>query len=129
MKVTSYYPVWVVHEFNKDIEEHMEAMGMKIIHHVDMSFKGMNFSQYIYENELGQRLSVSVSDDKKRPEGIYSMYVNVDNFEEGVVYFAEKGYLPSENCAPIDLPDKIMIMLAHKDREKDVVYVVHHKKS
>lgn len=56
------------------------------------------------------------------------MHVNVDNFEEGVAYFTERGYVPSENCKPIDLPDKIMIMLVHKERERDVIYVVHHKK-
>ena len=127
MKVTSFYPVLVVHEFNNEVEAHLEAMGMKMIHRVEMTFRGVDFIEYTYKNESGQRLSVSVADDS-RPEGIYSMHVNVDNFEEGVAYFKEKGYINSSTAEPIELPDRIMYMRTHKDCERDVIYVVHHKR-
>lgn len=53
MKVTSFYPVWVLHEFTKETEDYLEAMGMKMIHNDTRSFNGIEFSRYTYKNDLG----------------------------------------------------------------------------
>lgn len=88
MKVTSFNPIIGT----ANVEEALDfygGLGFKQIHH----FEKEGFELYTLENEVGLRVDITKSDYivKSGFDGIFSLRVNVNNLDEAIAYFEEKG--------------------------------------
>lgn len=91
MKVSDYYPIFYAEDLENEIKRYTEDFGFKVIHKPNIE----NLDYVALENDNKRRIDLVRShfpaDSFK--DGYLGMRVNVDNFDEGVSYFNNLGYV------------------------------------
>ena len=122
MKVTSYYPAFHTYKLSDEMLAFFADMGMKKIH----TFKLENREVLTFGNEAGQRLDIVADDDP--PADIPSarmMRANVDNFDEGLAYFAVRGFTPRQIE---ELESAKTATLVNPADPSTIIFLYQHKK-
>ena len=90
MKISDYYPVVYVADFEKEIRRYTEELGFEVKHRPEIEY----LEYAVLENEKKRRIDLVCShfpaDNFK--EGFLGMRANVDNYDEGLAYFEKQGY-------------------------------------
>ena len=90
MKVTDYYPIIYAEDLEAEIRRFEEDFGFSVIHRPQIEM----LDYVTMENENRRRVDLVCShfpaDSFKN--GFLGMRVNVDDYDEGVSYFAKQGY-------------------------------------
>ena len=90
MKVTDYYPVFYATDIKAEIKRFKEDLGFSVKHEPKIEF----LDYAVLENENKRRIDIVCShfpaDSFK--DGYLGMRVNVDDYDEGAVYFQKRGY-------------------------------------
>ena len=90
MVVTDFYPIFYAEDLEAETKRFTEDLGFAVKHRPQIEF----LDYVVLENEKKSRVDLVCShfpaDSFK--EGFLGMRVNVDDFEEGIAYFAAQGY-------------------------------------
>ena len=90
MKVTDFYPIFYANDVEAEAKRFCEDLGFTVKHRPKIE----NLDYVALENDKNRRVDIVCSrfpaDSFK--EGFLGMRVNVDDFDEGVSYFASQGY-------------------------------------
>lgn len=122
MKVTDYYPVFYAEDIDKEIERFTEDLGFQLKHRPQIEF--LDYAVLTNENGSHVDLVCSHFPADNFSEGFLGMRANVDNFEEGLLYFEGQGY--SLFGTPHETPSSVTGLLTKGDDE--FVILFHHKK-
>ncbi|MCR5149988.1 MAG: hypothetical protein K6B52_02030 [Clostridiales bacterium] len=123
MKITDFYPIFYTENVETQTKRFTEDLGFTVKHKPKIEF----LDYVVLENEQKRRVDLVCShfpaDSFK--EGFLGMRVNVDNFEEGVAYFAQQGYKIFGTAHETD--SSVTALLTKGDESYLVLF--HHKKS
>lgn len=90
MKVTDYYPIFYASDAEAEIKRFTEDLGFSLKHKPNIEF----LDYFVLENDNKRRVDIVCShfpaDSFK--DGFLGVRVNVDDFDEGLVYFKKQGY-------------------------------------
>lgn len=86
MKVTSFYPIIATSDLTQGLKEYTEDYGFKVKRR--LSYPGLHMC--VLENAHNDRIDLLEIEGVET--GYYSMHINVEDFEESLAYFKEKGY-------------------------------------
>ena len=123
MKVTSYYPIFYANDIESEVKRYQEDFGFEVMHHP----KAEGLDLYVLGVGDGTRINLvhlDTTDANGAEDGFYGMRVNVDNFDEGVVYFEGQGY---EKATSVIETESFKAMRLKKSNGHYVV-VFYHKK-
>ncbi len=122
MKITDCYPVFYTNDIEAQIKCISEDFGFEVKHRPQIKF----LDYAIMENGKNRRIDIVCShfpaDHFK--EGYFGMRVNVDDFDEGLSYFEEKGY--SLFGEPHEVETSITGLLTREGGAYVILF--HHKK-
>ena len=122
MKVTDYYPIIYATDIETEIRRYTEDFGFTLKHKPDIEF----LDYAVLENDNKRRVDIVCShfpaDSFK--DGFLGMRANVDDFEEGVLYFEKQGYSVFGTAHETD--SSITALLTKGDGTYLVLF--HHKK-
>ena len=90
MKVTDYYPIIYTDNVAAELPRY-ELLGYTVKHRPHIE----KLDYAVLENDKGRRIDLVCSyfPADTFSEGFLGMRANVDNFEEGVAWFGEQGYV------------------------------------
>ena len=122
MKVSNYYPVFYTNDVEKETKRMTEELGFTVKHRPKIEY----LDYAVLEDANNSRLDIVCSHfpADNFSEGFLGMRVNVDNFDEGVAYFEEQGYLLFGTAHETD--SRITGLLVRDN--KDYIILFHHKK-
>lgn len=127
MKVTSFYPVFITDELDPRLVGSFTALGFRQTHTLEFA----NAKHLTFKNEVGDRMDIAVSPEFKRfglPEKKFQMNavrVNVDDYEEGLAFFRERGYAVALD---FDVPSAKIAVMEHQEDNNKRVFLFQHKK-
>ena len=90
MKVSDYYPIFYTEDIESETKRFAEDLGFNVIHRPQIEM----LDYVVLENENKRRVDLvrSYFPADSFKEGYLGMRVNVDDFEEGLAYFRNRGY-------------------------------------
>ena len=117
MKISSYYPEFYYNDLDAALKSYTEDLGFKCLHCLDDGWVKL----YVLELN-GYRVDIFTSDreELQMKDGYYGMHINVDDFEEGMKYYGDRGY--KVELGPTESPSVKIAVLINDDGDRLFLY-------
>lgn len=91
MKISGFNPIILTNDLEKLCSVHVEKLGFKVIHTIKGTAADPEaVGEYVMENDAGARIDLVYYE--KAVNGITSVRVNVDDFDEALAVYQSEGF-------------------------------------